>query len=148
MRMWRNISNKQLLSTETQIRAEFNKLCRFLKEDWHLRVRKRSGRGRLSAQRWRWFWSRSHLCQTVSPLLKKTCRNLTCHGPDQSPGLAVRSHVAKHQGNLSFRVWEKMKEGIHFSPEVRCETWTRKAAATYATPEWCSLHRSGRCPGV
>ncbi|XP_047237959.1 E3 ubiquitin-protein ligase TRIM35-like [Girardinichthys multiradiatus] len=26
--------------------------------------------------------------------------------------------VAKHLGNLSFRVWEKMKEKVHFSPVI------------------------------
>ncbi|KAI3371944.1 hypothetical protein L3Q82_006820 [Scortum barcoo] len=36
--------------------------------------------------------------------------------PQLLPGLLI--DVAKHLGNLSFRVWEKMKDKVHFSPVI------------------------------
>ncbi len=151
------ISNKQLLSTETQIRKLFHKLRRFLKEDLHLWLRKRSGGGRLSAEKGRWFRSRSLLCHTVSLLLNKTCRSLTCHCPDQSPGLAVRSTGAGlksadrcgqtpgqpvlqslgedplHSCHSGLKRCKSLAPSVRLSD--RCETWTQKAAVRYTTPE-------------
>uniref|UniRef100_A0A8C7WZS1 B30.2/SPRY domain-containing protein n=1 Tax=Oryzias sinensis TaxID=183150 RepID=A0A8C7WZS1_9TELE len=36
--------------------------------------------------------------------------------PEPQPPSGALLDVAKHVGNLSFRVWEKMKEKVHFSP--------------------------------
>ncbi|XP_028270022.1 zinc-binding protein A33-like [Parambassis ranga] len=130
---------KQLLSTETQIRAEFNKLHQFLKEEEESRLaalreeeeqkRKTMIREMKSIQQ-----QMSSLSDSISAveeeLQKQQVSFLSSYKDTQSRARAQSSlsdpqlvsgaliDVAKHLGNLSFRVWQKMKDKVHFSPVI------------------------------
>uniref|UniRef100_A0A096LR57 Tripartite motif containing 35-28 n=1 Tax=Poecilia formosa TaxID=48698 RepID=A0A096LR57_POEFO len=77
-------SKEQVLSTERQIRAEFNKLHQFLRDYEATQSRARGQRSL----------------------------------PDPQLVSGALIDVAKHLGNLSFRVWEKMKDQVKFSPFI------------------------------
>ncbi|XP_061565126.1 nuclear factor 7, brain-like [Cololabis saira] len=130
---------KQLLSTEKQIRAEFNKLLQFLKEEEESRLaalreeEEQKGR-RISGERKRIQEQISSLSDSISAveeeLQKDDMSFLSRFKPtrdrarEQSsvsdPRLLSGTLVdeAKHLGNLAFRVWEKMGDQVHFSPVV------------------------------
>ncbi|XP_061564163.1 nuclear factor 7, ovary-like [Cololabis saira] len=130
---------KQLLSTEKQIRAEFNKLQQFLKEEEESRLaalreeEEQKGR-RISGERKRIQEQISSLSDSISAveeeLQKDNMSFLSRYKPtrdrarEQSsvsdPRLLSGTLVdeAKHLGNLAFRVWEKMGDQVHFSPVV------------------------------
>ncbi|XP_061563978.1 nuclear factor 7, ovary-like [Cololabis saira] len=132
-------SEKQLLSTEKQIRAEFNKLQQFLKEEEESRLaalreeEEQKGR-RISGERKRIQEQISSLSDSISAveeeLQKDNMTFLSRYKPtrdrarEQSsvsdPRLLSGTLVdeAKHLGNLAFRVWEKMGDQVHFSPVV------------------------------
>ncbi|XP_041855187.1 nuclear factor 7, brain-like [Melanotaenia boesemani] len=132
-------SNKQLLSTEKQIRAEFNKLQQFLKEEEESRLaalreeeeqkRKTISREMKKIQDHISSLSDS-ICVVEEDLQKDNVPFLSSYKATQSrsrtqcslsdPQLVSGAliDVAKHLGNLSFRVWEKMKEKVHFSPVI------------------------------
>ncbi|XP_061564319.1 nuclear factor 7, brain-like [Cololabis saira] len=132
-------SKKQLLSTEKQIRAEFNKLQQFLKEEEESRLaalreeEEQKGR-RISGERKRIQEQISSLSDSISAveeeLQKDDMTFLSRYKPtwdrarEQSsvsdPQLLSGALVdeAKHLGNLAFRVWEKMGDQVHFSPVV------------------------------
>ncbi|XP_061565130.1 nuclear factor 7, ovary-like [Cololabis saira] len=132
-------SEKQLLSTEKQIRAEFNKLQQFLKEEEESRLaalreeEEQKGR-RISGERKRIQEQISSLSDSISAveeeLQKDNMTFLSRYKPtrdrarEQSsvsdPRLLSGTLVdeAKHLGNLAFRVWEKMGDQVHFSPLV------------------------------
>ncbi|XP_061564740.1 nuclear factor 7, brain-like [Cololabis saira] len=132
-------SEKQLLSTEKQIRAEFNKLQQFLKEEEESRLaalreeEEQKGR-RISGERKRIQQQISSLSDSISAveeeLQKDNMTFLSRFKPtrdrarEQSsvsdPRLLSGALVdeAKHLGNLAFRVWEKMGDQVHFSPVV------------------------------
>ncbi|XP_061574583.1 nuclear factor 7, brain-like [Cololabis saira] len=132
-------SEKQLLSTEKQIRAEFNKLQQFLKEEEESRLAalreegEQKGR-RISGERKRIQEQISSLSDSISAveeeLQKDNMAFLSRYKPtrdrarEQSsvsdPRLLSGALVdeAKHLGNLAFRVWEKMGDQVHFSPLV------------------------------
>ncbi|XP_061600996.1 nuclear factor 7, ovary-like [Cololabis saira] len=132
-------SEKQLLSTEKQIRAEFNKLQQFLKEEEESRLaalreeEEQKGR-RISGERKRIQEQISSLSDSISAveeeLQKDNMTFLSRFKPtrdrarEQSsvsdPRLLSGTLVdeAKHLGNLAFRVWEKMGDQVHFSPVV------------------------------
>ncbi|KAM4576630.1 nuclear factor 7, ovary-like [Odontesthes bonariensis] len=132
-------SKKQLLSTERQIRAEFNKLHQFLKEEEEsrlaaLREEEEQKRKTVSREMKRIQEQVSSLsdsiCAVEEELQKDNVPFLSSYKPTQSRARAQCSlsdpqllsgaltDVAKHLGNLSFRVWEKMKEKVHFSPVI------------------------------
>ncbi|KAM4576259.1 nuclear factor 7, brain-like [Odontesthes bonariensis] len=132
-------SKKQLLSTERQIRAEFNKLHQFLKEEEEsrlaaLREEEEQKRKTVSREMKRIQEQISSLsdsiCAVEEELQKDNVPFLSSYKPTQSRARAQCSlsdpqllsgaltDVAKHLGNLSFRVWEKMKEKVHFSPVI------------------------------
>ncbi|XP_041855182.1 nuclear factor 7, brain-like [Melanotaenia boesemani] len=132
-------SKKQLLSTEEQIRAEFNKLQQFLKEEEESRLaalreeeeqkRKTISREMKKIQDHISSLSDS-ICAVEEDLQKDNVPFLSSYKATQSrsrtqcslsdPQLVSGAliDVAKHLGNLSFRVWEKMKEKVHFSPVI------------------------------
>ncbi|KAM4578625.1 nuclear factor 7, brain-like [Fundulus diaphanus] len=132
-------SKKQLLSTERQIRAEFNKLHQFLKEEEEsrlaaLREEEEQKRKTISREIKRIQEQISSLSDSISAveedLQKDNVSFLSSYKATQSRARGQRSlsdpqlvsgaliDVAKHLGNLSFRVWEKMKEKVHFSPVI------------------------------
>ncbi|XP_050930981.1 nuclear factor 7, brain-like isoform X1 [Lates calcarifer] len=132
-------SKKQLLSTEKQIRAEFNKLHQFLKEEEESRL---AALREEEEQKWKTM-SREmkmiqeqisslsdSICAVEEELQKHKVAFLSSYKATQTRARAQSSlsdpqlvsgaliDVAKHLGNLSFRVWEKMKDKVHFSPVI------------------------------
>ncbi|XP_030611182.1 tripartite motif-containing protein 35-like [Archocentrus centrarchus] len=132
-------SKKQLLSTERQIRAEFNKLHQFLRVEEESRLaalrEEEEQKGRTISREMRMIEEQiSSLSDSISAveeeLQKHSVPFLSSYKATQSRARAQSSlsdpqlvsgalrDVAKHLGNLSFRVWEKMKEKVHFSPVI------------------------------
>ncbi|XP_025752899.1 E3 ubiquitin-protein ligase TRIM69-like [Oreochromis niloticus] len=130
---------KQLLSTERQIRAEFNKLQQFLKEEEESRLaalrEEEEQKGRTISREMKMIEEQiSSLSDSISAveeeLQKHSVPFLSSYKDTQSRARAQSSvsdpqlvsgaltDVAKHLGNLSFRVWEKMKDKVHFSPVI------------------------------
>ncbi|XP_023128882.2 nuclear factor 7, brain-like [Amphiprion ocellaris] len=135
----REHNKKQLLSTERQIRAEFSKIQQFLKEEEEsrlaaLREEEEQKRKTISREMKRIQEQISSLsdsiCAVEEELQKHKVAFLRGYKDAQTRARAQRSlsdpqllsgaltDVAKHLGNLSFRVWEKMKEKVHFSPVI------------------------------
>ncbi|XP_061566283.1 E3 ubiquitin-protein ligase TRIM35-like [Cololabis saira] len=132
-------SEKQLLSTEKQIRAEFNKLQQFLKEEEESRLaalreeEEQKGR-RISGERKRIQEQISSLSDSISaveeelqkdnmsflsrfkPTRDRAREQSSVSDPPLLSGALINE--AKHLGNLAFRVWEKMGDQVHFSPLV------------------------------
>ncbi|XP_039650060.1 nuclear factor 7, brain-like [Perca fluviatilis] len=132
-------SKKQLLSTESQIRAEFNKLHQFLKEEEESRLaalrEEEQQRGETVSREMKRIQEQiSSLSDSISAveadLQKDSVPFLSSYKASQSrvrvqcslsdPQLlsGALTDVAKHLGNLSFRVWEKMKDMVHFCPVI------------------------------
>ncbi|XP_043967504.1 nuclear factor 7, ovary-like [Gambusia affinis] len=132
-------SKKQELSTERQIRAEFNKLHQFLREEEEsrlaaLREEEEQKRKTIMREMKRIKEQISSLSDSISAveeeLQKDNVSFLSSYEATQSRARGQRSlpdtqlvsgaliDVAKHLGNLSFRVWEKMKDKVHFSPVI------------------------------
>ncbi|XP_056232822.1 nuclear factor 7, brain-like [Seriola aureovittata] len=132
-------SKKQLSSTERQIRAEFNKLYQFLKEEEESRLaalrEEEEQKGKTISKEMKMIQEQiSSLSDSISAveedLQKHNVPFLSSYKPTQTRARAQCSlsdpqllsgaliDVAKHLGNLSFRVWEKMKEKVHFSPVI------------------------------
>ncbi|XP_063346284.1 E3 ubiquitin-protein ligase TRIM35-like [Pelmatolapia mariae] len=130
---------KQLLSTERQIRAEFNKLQHFLKEEEESRLaalrEEEEQKGRTISREMKMIEEQisslsDSICAVEEELQKHSVPFLSSYKDTQSRARAQSSvsdpqlvsgaliDVAKHLGNLSFRVWEKMKEKVHFSPVI------------------------------
>ncbi|KAM4746427.1 nuclear factor 7, brain-like [Anableps anableps] len=132
-------SKEQVLSTERQIRAEFNKLHQFLKEEEESRLvalrEEEEQKGKTISREMKRIQEQiSSLSYSISAveeeLQKDKVSFLSSYEATQSRARAQSSlpdpqlvpgaliDVAKHLGNLSFRVWEKMKEKVHFSPVI------------------------------
>ncbi|XP_038559243.1 nuclear factor 7, brain-like isoform X1 [Micropterus salmoides] len=132
-------SKKQLLSTERQIRAEFNKLHQFLKEEEESRLaalrEEEEQKGKTVSREMKKIQEQmSSLSDRISAveeeLQKPSVPFLSSYKATQTRARVQRSlsdpqllsgaliDVAKHLGNLSFRVWEKMKDKVHFSPVI------------------------------
>ncbi|XP_053181860.1 nuclear factor 7, ovary-like [Scomber japonicus] len=132
-------SKKQLLSTEKQIRAEFNKLHQFLKEEEESRLaalrEEEEQKGKTMNREMKRIQEQiSSLSDSISAveedLQKHNGSFLSSYKPTQTRARAQSSlsdpqlvsgaliDEAKHLGNLSSRVWEKMKEKVHFSPVI------------------------------
>uniref|UniRef100_A0A3B3W325 B30.2/SPRY domain-containing protein n=1 Tax=Poecilia latipinna TaxID=48699 RepID=A0A3B3W325_9TELE len=132
-------SKEQVLSTERQIRAEFNKLHQFLREEEEsrlaaLREEEEQKRKTIMGEMKRIEEQISSLSDSISAveeeLQKDNVSFLSSYEATQSRARGQRSlpdpqlvsgaliDVAKHLGNLSFRVWEKMKDQVKFSPVI------------------------------
>ncbi|XP_071369781.1 E3 ubiquitin-protein ligase TRIM35-like [Centroberyx affinis] len=132
-------SKKQLVATERQIRAEFNKLHQFLKEEEEARLealrKEEEQKGKTITREMKIIQEKiSSLSDSISAveedLKKHNVPFLTSYKPTQTSARAQCSlsdpqlvsgaliDVAKHLGNLSFRVWEKMKGKVKFSPVI------------------------------
>ncbi len=132
-------SKKQLLSTETQIRAEFNKLHQFLKEEEESRLaalrEEEEQKGKTVSREMKMIQEQiSSLSDSISAvegeLQKHSVPFLSSYEATQSRARVQCSlsdpqllsgaliDVAKHLGNLSFTVWDKMKDKVHFSPVI------------------------------
>ncbi|XP_071758245.2 nuclear factor 7, brain-like [Centroberyx gerrardi] len=132
-------SKKQMLATERQIRAEFNKLHQFLKEEEEARLEalreEEEQKGKTITREMKIIQEKiSSLSDSISAveedLQKHNVPFLTSYKPTQTSARAQCSlsdpqlvsgaliDVAKHLGNLSFRVWEKMKGKVKFSPVI------------------------------
>ncbi|XP_049903741.1 zinc-binding protein A33-like [Epinephelus moara] len=132
-------SKNQVLSTERQIRAEFNKLHQFLREEEESRLaalrEEEEQKGKTISREMKMIQQQiSSLSDCISAvedeLQKHNMSFLSSYKATQSRARVQSSlsdpqlvsgalvDVAKHLGNLSFRVWEKMKEEVHFSPAI------------------------------
>ncbi|XP_051807311.1 nuclear factor 7, ovary-like [Acanthochromis polyacanthus] len=132
-------TTKQLLSTERQIRAEFNKLHQFLKEEEESRLaalrEEEEHKGKTISREMKRIQEHiSSLSDSISAVEEELHKHkvafLSTYKDTQTRARAQSSlsdpqllsgaliDVAKHLGNLSFRVWEKMKDKVHFSPVI------------------------------
>ncbi|XP_076587961.1 zinc-binding protein A33-like [Chaetodon auriga] len=132
-------SKKQLLSTEKQIRAEFNKLHQFLKEEEESRLaalrEEEEQKGRTVSREMKMIEQQisslsDSICAVEEELQKHNVPFLSSYKATQSRARVQCSlsdpqllsgaliDVAKHLGNLSFTVWKKMKDKVHFSPVI------------------------------
>ncbi|KAM4746606.1 nuclear factor 7, brain-like [Anableps anableps] len=132
-------SKKQLLSTESRIRAEFNKLHQFLREEEESRLaalrEEEEQKGKTISREMKRIEEQisslsDSICAVEEELQKDNVSFLSSYEATQSRARAQSSlpdpqlvsgalvDVAKHLGNLSFRVWEKMKDKVRFSPVI------------------------------
>ncbi|XP_026198444.1 nuclear factor 7, brain-like [Anabas testudineus] len=132
-------SKKQLLSTEQQIRAEFNKLQQFLKEEEESRLaalrEEEEQKGKTISREMKRIEEEisslsDSICAVEEELHKHNVPFLSSYKATQTRARAQSSlsdpqllsgaliDVAKHLGNLSFRVWKNMKDKVHFSPVI------------------------------
>uniref|UniRef100_A0A672Y336 Tripartite motif containing 35-12 n=1 Tax=Sphaeramia orbicularis TaxID=375764 RepID=A0A672Y336_9TELE len=129
----------QVLWTESQIRAEFNKLQQFLKEEEESRLaalreeeeqKRRSVIREMKRIEEQMSSVSDSICAVEEELQKASAPFLISCKDTQSRARAQCSvsepqlisgaliHVDKHLGNLSFRVWDKMRDKVHFSPVI------------------------------
>ncbi|KAM4616644.1 zinc-binding protein A33-like [Polymixia lowei] len=132
-------SKKQLVNTEKQIRAEFEKLHQFLREEEEARLaalrEEEEQKGKTITQEMKIIQEQiSSLSEMISAVeqdlqklqpaflssYKQTQTRARAHCSLSDPQLVSGAliDVAKHLGNLSFRVWEKMKGFIEFTPVI------------------------------
>ncbi|XP_040051123.2 zinc-binding protein A33 [Gasterosteus aculeatus] len=133
------LSKEQLVSTERKIRAEFNKLHQFLREEEESRLaalrEEEEQKGKTVSRKMKMIEEQiSSLSDSISAveedLQKDNVSFLNSYKATQTRARVQSSltdpqlvsgaliDVAKHLGNLSFRVWEKMKDQVHFSPVI------------------------------
>ncbi|XP_075883946.1 E3 ubiquitin-protein ligase TRIM35-like [Nelusetta ayraudi] len=131
---------KQASSTEKPIRAEFDKLRLFLREEEEsrlaaLREEEEQKRKTVIREMEKIQEKMSSLSSTITAVeeelqqkdtmvflnsykgLQSRARDQCSHSePQLLPGALI--NVAKHLGNLSFTVWQKMKDQVNFSPVI------------------------------
>ncbi|KAM4616645.1 zinc-binding protein A33-like [Polymixia lowei] len=132
-------SKKQLVDAEMKIRAEFEKLHQFLREEEEARLaalrEEEEQKKKTITQEMKIIQeqisSLSDMISDVEQDLQK--HNMSFLSSYKHTQTGARAHcslsdpqlvsgalidVAKHLGNLSFRVWEKMKEMVKFTPVI------------------------------
>ncbi|XP_076007229.1 zinc-binding protein A33-like [Genypterus blacodes] len=130
-------SQKQTVFTEKKIRAQFNKLQHFLKEEEESRLaalreeEERKGKAMAKENMDDKLSSLSDCIYAVEEDLQK--QNLSFLSTYKATQKRTRSQcllvdpqllsgalidVAKHLGNLSFKIWDKMKDRITFTPVI------------------------------
>uniref|UniRef100_A0A3B3XCZ7 Nuclear factor 7, brain-like n=1 Tax=Poecilia mexicana TaxID=48701 RepID=A0A3B3XCZ7_9TELE len=116
-------SKEQVLSTERQIRAEFNKLHQFLREEEEsrlaaLREEEEQKRKTIMGEMKRIEEQISSLSDSISAVEEELQKDNVSFLSSYELVSGALIDVAKHLGNLSFRVWEKMKDQVKFSPVI------------------------------
>ncbi|XP_062307321.1 E3 ubiquitin-protein ligase TRIM35-like [Osmerus eperlanus] len=132
-------SKKQLVTTETQIRVQFEKLHHFLREEEEARLaavrEEEEEKGKTISREMKKIQAQiSSLSVSISAVeqqLQKqkvlflssykhtqssTRAQVTLPDPQLVSGALI--DVAKHIGNLTFRVWEKMRGVVSFTPVI------------------------------
>uniref|UniRef100_A0A8C7UFF6 Zinc-binding protein A33-like n=1 Tax=Oncorhynchus mykiss TaxID=8022 RepID=A0A8C7UFF6_ONCMY len=120
----------QAQHTEKQIKEEFEKLHQFLREEEEARIAALKEEEKQKSQKmkekieqiYREISSLSDTIRAIEEELKDEDISFlqvrTCTMPDPQLVSGGLIDVAKHLGNLKFRVWEKMKEIIKHTPVI------------------------------
>ncbi|XP_063069000.1 E3 ubiquitin-protein ligase TRIM35-like [Engraulis encrasicolus] len=125
----------QVLNTETQIKQEFEKLHQFLRDEEAARIAALREEEEQKTQMMKEKIEKmsreiSSLSDTIRAIeeemeaddvtflqnYKSTAKRAQCtlQDPERLSGALI--NVAKHLGNLKFRVWEKMKDLVQYTP--------------------------------
>ncbi|KAM4615805.1 E3 ubiquitin-protein ligase TRIM35-like [Polymixia lowei] len=108
-------SKKQLVDTERKIRAEFEKLHQFLREEEEARL---AALREEEEQKRKTITQEMKIIQEQISSISDISQISHCSLSDPQLVSGALIDVAKHLGNLSFRVWEKMKGMIKFTPVI------------------------------